>query len=106
MTTPVVHRVSDTVEMEGLSEVVGTLKAWIDNYRGEAREEYCTFVAGLRHLGDALEAFEDQAEQVACTKEDVMDIGWRVERDLYRFIRWACGRLFGATDFSKVCSRP
>ena len=92
--------------MEGLSEVAGTLKVWIENYRGEAREEFCTFVVGLRHLSDALKAYENQAERKESGKEDVMAIGRRVEHDLYRFIRWPCDRLFGATDFLKVCNRP
>ena len=100
ITTPVAHDVSDTVGMEGLSDVVGTLKVLSENYGGEAGEEFCTFVAGLCNLREALEAYGNQGEHKESRKEDVMAIGWRVEHDLSQYVRWLCDRLLRVTDLS------
>ena len=79
--------------------MVGTLKVWIENYRGAVGEEFCAFAVGLCYLREALETYENQEERRESRKEDVVAIGWRVEHDLSQFIRWACDRLFRATGF-------
>ena len=102
ISTPVVHGLSDTVEMEALVELLGTLKAMSKIYQENAGDEFCALVVGLSNLGEASAAYERKE----LGSEEVMAVGWRVERDLAQFVRSVRDCSFRAAGFLQVRGRP
>ena len=104
--TPVVYGVSDTVGMEALVELVGTLEAMSKIYQGDAGDEHCALVVGLRYLKEALDVHENQVKLKESRMQNVMAISWRVERDLAQFVRSVHACSFGAPLFLRFAVAP
>ena len=107
-----IYGVSDTVEMEALVELVGTLEAMSKIYQGDAGDEHCALVVGLRCLKEALEVHEFtrftrfMVQLKESRMQNVIAIGWRVERDLAQFVRSVHACSFGAPLFLRFAVAP
>ena len=78
--------------MEALFELLGTLKDMSEIYQGDACDEFCALVVGLSNLKEALEAYERKESG----SEELMAVGWRLERALAEFVRSVRDCSFGS----------